>query len=200
MALDIKIISDCKRGKAYAQELIYDLYSAAMLGICARYAKDISEAEDILQESFIKVFTKISKYDFNTVNSFSAWIKRIVINTALTYIRDNKKHNIFSDIDEENTDLLSYNSEENEVDYPISQQEILELIQKLPVGYKLVFNLYVFEKYTHQDIAIELNISVSTSKTQLFKARKHLQKAILEKLKKKEFNEKEYKQKVEILL
>jgi len=200
MALDIKIISDCKRGKSYAQERIYDLYSSAMLGICARYAKDISEAEDILQESFIKVFTKISKYDFNTVNSFSAWIKRIVVNTALTHIRDNKKYNLFTDIDNENTDLLSYNSEENEVDYPISQEEILQLIKELPVGYKLVFNLYVFEKYTHQDIAIELNISVSTSKTQLFKARKYLQRTILEKLKKKEFNEKNYKQKVEILL
>lgn len=195
MALDIKIISDCKRGKSYAQERIYDLYSSAMLGICARYAKDITEAEDILQESFIKVFTKISKYDFNTVNSFSAWIKRIVVNTALTHIRDNKKYNIFSDIDKENTDLLSFDSEENEVDYPISQTEILQLIQELSIGYKLVFNLYVFEKYTHQDIAIELNISVSTSKSQLFKARKILQKKILKKTIKKE-----YKQKVESLL
>jgi RNA polymerase sigma-70 factor (ECF subfamily) len=200
MALDIKIISDCKRGKSYAQERIYDLYSAAMLSVCARYAKNITEAEDILQESFIKVFTKISKYDFNTVNSFSAWIKRIVINTALNHIRDNKKHNIFSDINEEDDLSLSYNSEDNEVDFPISQSEILELVQNLPIGYKLVFNLYVFEKYTHQDIAIELNISVSTSKTQLFKARRLLQKKILEKVKKKEYNLIKHKQKVESLL
>ena len=195
MSLDIQIISDCKRGKSYAQERIYDLYSSAMLGICARYAKNIAEAEDILQESFVKVFSKISKYDFNTVNSFSAWIKRIVVNTALTYIRDNKKHNIFSSIDDKNFDTLTYSSDENIVEYPISQEDILKIIQELPLGYKLVFNLYVFEKYKHQDIAIELNISVNTSKTQLFKARKLLQKKILEKVKKKE-----YKQKVESLL
>ncbi len=182
MALDIKIISDCKRGKAYAQEQIYDLYSGAMLGICMRYAKDKSEAEDILQEGFIKVFTKIGLYDFNTVNSFSAWMKRIIVNTALNYIRDNKKHNIFSDIDEENTDALSYEPEEMEQKITISQQEILQLVQELPKGYKLVFNLYTFEKYSHQDIAIELSISVSTSKTQLFKARKLLQKRIKEKI------------------
>jgi len=182
MALDIKIIADCKRGKAYAQEQIYDLYAGAMLGICMRYAKDKSEAEDILQEGFIKVFTKIDQYDFNTVNSFSAWMKRIVVNTALNYIRDNKKHNIFSDIDEENTEALSYEPEETEQTITISQQEILQLVQELPEGYKLVFNLYIFEKYSHQDIAIELGISVNTSKTQLFKARKLLQKRIKEKI------------------
>jgi len=182
MALDIKIIADCKRGKAYAQEQIYDLYAGAMLGICMRYAKDKSEAEDILQEGFIKVFTKINQYDFNTVNSFSAWMKRIVVNTALNYIRDNKKHNIFSDIDEENTEALSYEPEETEQTITISQQEILQLVQELPEGYKLVFNLYIFEKYSHQDIAIELGVSVNTSKTQLFKARKLLQKRIKEKI------------------
>jgi len=182
MALDIKIIADCKRGKAYAQEQIYDLYSGAMLGICMRYARDRSDAEDILQEGFIKVFTKIEQYDFNTVNSFSAWMKRIIVNTALNYIRDNKKHNIFSDIDEENTEALSYEPEETEQTITISQQEILQLVQELPEGYKLVFNLYVFEKYSHQDIAIELGISVNTSKTQLFKARKLLQKRIKERI------------------
>jgi len=182
MALDIKIIADCKKGKSYAQEQIYDLYAGAMLGICMRYAKNKSEAEDILQEGFIKVFTKIDKYDFNTVNSFSAWMKRIIVNTALNYIRDNKKHNIFSDINEENTESLSYEPEETEQSITISQQEILQLVQELPEGYKLVFNLYIFEKYSHQDIAIELGISVNTSKTQLFKARKLLQKRIKEKI------------------
>lgn len=182
MALDIKIIADCKRGKAYAQGEIYDLYSSAMLGICMRYAKDKSEAEDILQEGFIKVFTKISKYDFESVISFSAWMKRIITNTALNYIRDNKKHNIFTDIDEENTQTLSYEPEEEGHTVSISQQEILQLVQDLPEGYRLIFNLYVFEKYSHYDIAIELGISVSTSKSQLFKARKVLQNKIKEKI------------------
>lgn len=180
--LDTKIITDCKKGKAYAQDKIYDLYSGAMLGICVRYATDIAEAEDILQEGFIKVFTKISKYDFSSVASFSAWIKRIVVNTALSYIRDNKKHKIFDEINENTEMHVQEEIEEHKIS--ISQKEILELIQQLPDGYKLIFNLFVFEKYTHQDIATEFDISVNTSKTQLFKARKLLQTRVLEKMKK----------------
>ena len=187
MSLDTKIITDCKKGKAYAQDKIYDLYSGAMLGICARYATNIAEAEDILQESFIKVFIKISKYDFTSVASFSAWIKKIVVNTALNYIRDNKKHKIFDEIDDK-VEMHIQEQEQEEPNINISQKEILELIQNLPDGYKIVFNLYVFEKYTHQDIATELDISVNTSKTQLFKARKLLQTRVLERINKNEKN------------
>jgi len=187
MSLDTKIITDCKKGKAYAQDKIYDLYSGAMLGICARYATNIVEAEDILQESFIKVFIKISKYDFTSVASFSAWIKKIVVNTALNYIRDNKKHKIFDEIDDK-VEMHIQEQEQEEPNINISQKEILELIQNLPDGYKIVFNLYVFEKYTHQDIATELDISVNTSKTQLFKARKLLQTRVLERINKNEKN------------
>jgi len=185
MSLDTRIIKDCKKGKAYAQDKIYDLYSGAMLAICARYTVDIAEAEDVLQESFIKVYKNISKYEFESVSSFSAWIKRIVVNTALTHIRDNKKHKIFDEIDEK-TEMYVQEQEQEEQAVTISQKEILELIQQLPDGYKIVFNLYVFEKYSHQDIATELDISVSTSKTQLFKARKLLQKQVLEKMKTEE--------------
>ncbi len=187
MSLDTKIITDCKKGKAYAQDKIYDLYSGAMLGICARYATNIVEAEDILQESFIKVFIKISKYDFTSVASFSAWIKKIVVNTALNYIRDNKKHKIFDEIDQ-TAEMYIQEQELEEPSISISQKEILEMIQNLPDGYKIVFNLYVFERYTHQDIATELDISVNTSKTQLFKARKLLQTRVLERINKKEKN------------
>lgn len=182
MSLDTKIISDCKKGKASAQDKIYDLYSGAMLGICARYATDISEAEDILQESFIKVFVKIPEYDFSSVASFSAWMKKIVVNTALNYIRDQKKHKIFDEINEK-VEMYAQPQEAEDQSISISQKEILELIQQLPDGYRIVFNLYVFEKFSHQDIATELDISVSTSKTQLFKARKMLQGKVMDKLK-----------------
>ena len=182
MSLDTKIISDCKKGKAYAQDKIYDLYSGAMLGICARYATDINEAEDILQESFIKVFVKITEYDFSSVASFSAWMKKIVVNTALNYIRDHKKYKIFDEINEK-AEMYAQPQETEDQSINISQKEILELIQQLPDGYRIVFNLYVFEKFSHQDIATELDISVSTSKTQLFKARKMLQSKVLEKVK-----------------
>jgi len=187
MSLDTKIISDCKRGKSYAQSRIYDLYSGAMLATCLRYIKDRAKAEDVLQEAFVKIFKNVSNYEFETVGNFSAWLKRIVVNTALNYIRDNKKHDIFSDVDADNYELLSYDpEEENNQKLGISQEEILKLIQDLPEGYRIVFNLYVFEKYSHQDIAAELGISVNTSKTQLFKARKILQKNVKEILRKKD--------------
>ena len=124
MGLDTKIITDCKKGKAYAQDKIYDLYSGAMLGICARYATNIAEAEDILQESFIKIFLKMSNYDFESVASFSAWLKRVVINTALTHIRDNKKHKIFDNLDDEIESSIQ-DKEEEEQAVSISQTEIL---------------------------------------------------------------------------
>jgi len=187
MSLDIKLISDCKKGKAEAQDKIYDLYSAAMLGICARYADNIEEAEDILQDSFIKIFTKVSKYQFESVAPFSAWMKRIVVNTALNHIRNNKKNKIFDQLDEKVEMQYQESTTENS-NINISQEDILKLIQNLPSGYKLVFNLYVFEKYSHQDIAAELGVSVNTSKTQLFKARQMLQKQVMEKVKKNEYS------------
>jgi len=174
MSLDIKIISDAQKSKAYAQSKIYDLYAGAMLGICVRYIGNLSDAEDVLQEAFIKVFTHISKYTFDNIPSFSAWIKRIVVNTALNYIRANKKHKIFTDSNE----IEIQETETEEIETPLSQQQLLEIIQNLPEGYRMVFNLYVFENFTHKEIAESLEISVNTSKTQLFKARKLLQMQI----------------------
>ncbi len=185
MGLNIKIISDAQKGKAFAQAKIYDLYAGAMLGICVRYVKNIPDAEDVLQDAFIKVFSYISKYKFETVPSFSAWMKRVVVNTALNYIRANKKNQIFDEWNE--NAVYDKELEKKEENISFSQQDMLRMIQNLPDGYRTVFNLYVFEKYTHQDIAVELSISVSTSKTQLFKARRMLQNQINKKDQKKEF-------------
>jgi len=174
MSLDIELISAAQKGKAYAQSKIYDLYAGAMLGICVRYTGNIPDAEDVLQEALIKVFTNISKYTFDTIPSFSAWIKKIMVNTALNHIRSNKKNKIFDEWSENE----SYEQKEAETEKTtilFSQQQLLEMIQNLPDGYRTVFNLYVFEKFTHKEIAESLNISVNTSKTQLFKARKMLQ-------------------------
>jgi RNA polymerase sigma-70 factor (ECF subfamily) len=181
MGLDIKIIEEAQRGKAYAQGKIYDLYSGAMLGICVRYLGNIADAEDVLQEGFIKVFRSLDKADFNTVSSFSAWIKRIMINTALNHIRNQKKYSL----EEWNDNYAHDIPEEAIVDEADSftQEELLEMIQQLPEGYRMVFNLYVFEKYSHQEIAEVLGISQNTSKTQLFKARRYLQKKLFERMK-----------------
>ena len=186
MGLDIDIISAAQKGKASAQETIYDLYSSAMLGVCARYCRNLADAEDVLQDGFFKAFTKMSKSRFETVPSFSAWLKRIMINTALNHIRAQKK-NLF--IDEWNDNLESSDmtyEDSSDSNIGISQKEILKMIQSLPDGYRTIFNLFVIEKYSHQDIAVALGISVNTSKTQLFKARKILQQKIKEQQAKKE--------------
>lgn len=148
-----------------------------MLGVCMRYASNRDEAEDIVQEGFIKVFQRITS--FRREGSFEGWIKRIMINQALNHYRKNRKqpyHSVIEEIDE--TEIL--NLEEPEPLDPIPADTLLNMIQKLPEGYRMVFNLYVFEEYSHKEIAESLNVSESTSKTQLLKARRLLRKKIIE--------------------
>ena len=151
-----------------------------MLAICFRYAKDKDEAEDILQDGFIKAFEKLADYRFD--GSFEGWLKRIFVTTALNYYRSNTKMGFkvdFSEIQE------SYQAQTDEDDVSensnLSENELMSLIQSLPNGYKMVFNMYVFEDYSHKEIAEALNISENTSKTQLMKARNFLKKGIFEK-------------------
>ena len=149
-----------------------------MLAICFRYAKDKDEAEDILQDGFIKAFDKLTDYRFD--GSFEGWLKRIFVTTALNYYRSNSKMGFkvdFSEIQE------SYQADEEVVseNSNLSENELMGLIQSLPNGYKMVFNMYVFEDYSHKEIAETLGISENTSKTQLMKARNFLKKGILEK-------------------
>jgi RNA polymerase sigma-70 factor (ECF subfamily) len=142
-----------------------------------RYAGSRDEAEDIVQEGFIKVFQKISS--FRREGSFEGWIKRIMINQALNHYRKSRKqpyHSVIEEIDE--TEILDL--EEPEPLDQVPADALLAMIQQLPEGYKLVFNLYVFEEYSHKEIAESLNVSESTSKTQLLKARRLLRKKIME--------------------
>jgi RNA polymerase sigma factor (sigma-70 family) len=175
MRIDQSIIEGCIAGKRKAQSQLYDKFSAGMLGICLRYCKNLEDAEDVLQEGFIKVFRSIQT--FRGESSIGAWIKRIMINTAITHI---KKQISIGNMMTEMIDSIEMEESENEeiVLAHIDPQKLLGFIQELPEGYRTVLNLYVFEGYTHKEIAESLSISESTSKTQLFKARKYLRNKI----------------------
>lgn len=179
MTFDSKLFEQCMEGNRAAQEKLFRIYAPIMLGICLRYTNDRDEAEDVLQEAFIKIFTNMS--GFRGEGSFEGWMKRIVVNTSLNnYYKSKKSQSIknFDDIRE--TEIVNDDDSEDMPEIRFTQSEMLEAIQKLPHGYKQVFNLYVFEKYKHREIAEMLDISVNTSKSQLSKARNYLQKLLLQ--------------------
>ncbi len=160
-----KLIDGCKAGKQKARKELFRRYHKMLLGICMRYSRDKSEAEDILLEGFIQIYSKIGTYSNN--GSFEGWMKRVMVHTAIDYFRKNQKHNIHHNIDDYNDIVV----EDVDALKQISAKEILELIQTLPQGYKIVFNLFVIEGYSHKEIAEKLEVTESTSKSQVRKAR-----------------------------
>ena len=150
-----------------AQQLLFEEYSPKMLGVCRQYVKDLHHAEDLLLQGFLKVFTNLHRFKYE--GSFEGWIRRIMVNTCITYLR---KKNLIDLSDED----YVFNDSATESLENTSVEDIQKLIDQLPEGYKIVFNLYAIEGYKHSEIAEKLEISESTSKTQLFKARKLLQK------------------------
>ncbi|MBI1183396.1 sigma-70 family RNA polymerase sigma factor [bacterium] len=140
-----------------------------MMGVCLRYAQNQAEAEDILQDGFVKVFSNMHKYQ--PFGSFEGWVRRIFVNTAIEYYRQRRKFMI-NDIELENQDF-EFN---DDVVDRLAAEEILALIKGMPDGYRMVFNMYAIEGYSHKEIAEELGISIGTSKSQYSRARTHLQK------------------------
>jgi len=169
MQIEEDIITGCINNEKHFQNLLYIKTSALCYAICLRYAANPNDAKDIFQEAFVKVYTQIKNY--NKSGSFEGWLKRIFINTSIDYCRRNKKINFVSIKEEfeiEDEEEPKYNDE-------ISTVVLMDLIQNLPDGYRIIFNLYAIEKLTHKEIALKLNIGEGTSKSQLFKARKMLQ-------------------------
>ena len=168
-----ELIRLCKRKNALAQKLLYNTYHSSLLGICLRYGKSKAEAEDILQIGMIRIFKNIGSYSGK--GSFEGWMKRIIVNTAIDNFRKNNKFYYHHDIDEINGEpyFISDISDDLEV------KDILNTVQQLPNGYRMVFNLYAIEGYSHKEISGILGISENTSKTQLLKARKSLRKKLL---------------------
>jgi RNA polymerase sigma factor (sigma-70 family) len=175
MLLDEKsLIKRCLNRDPLAQKYLYDLYSKKLYGICLRYGQSDEEAQDILQDSFVKIFTKLDT--FQNTGSFEGWMKRIVSNTAIEYYR--KRIDIV-EVDE--FTLSPYLS--SQADTNLETEELLKLIQNLPDGYRIVFNMYAIEGYNHGEIALKLGISEGTSKSQYSRAKVYLQKKIEEKYK-----------------
>lgn len=170
--LETDLIKACKRQNAKAQRMLYDKYASSMLGLCKRYIKGEMEAEDVLINGFMKVFTKIDLFEGK--GSFEGWMKRIMINEALGYIRKNKS--MYLEIEIEAAD------KEPDFDKLLTELEVkdlLKMVSELPSGYRTIFNLYAIEGYTHKEIAEMLGINENTSKSQLSRARMHLQKKLL---------------------
>lgn len=184
MLSDDQIIEGCKKGKRHAYSALYRKHAAVLLAVCYRYTKSRMEAEDVLQEGFVKVFQKINS--FENRGSFEGWLKRVMVNTAINHYKANQKQKT-QDIDLNNKEVVTKYESENEaieIEEVIPQAELMKLLQGLPDGYRMVFNMHAIEGLQHNEIAEELNISVSTSKTQLFKARRWLRQKIEERQKK----------------
>jgi RNA polymerase sigma factor (sigma-70 family) len=160
------------RKNTTCQRMLFEQYAGRMMTICIRYSATHAEAEDMLQEAFIRIFAYIGQYKFE--GSFEGWLKRIVINVALRILQ--KKGIRFSELNE---DIQEQQVADSEVWSNASEEEILKLISKLPLGYRTVFNMYVLEGYSHSEIASMLEIDIGTSRSQLAKARKALQQKIM---------------------
>ena len=165
---DSDLIEGCINGNRQMQYQMYERFAPKMYGVCLRYAGNAAEAEDILQEGFIKVFNKIGS--FRSEGSFEGWVRRIFVNTAIEHFRKKTYQQPITDY-EENTIEGKY---ENVLD-SMAEKDIIALVQKLSPGYRTVFNMYVIEGYTHKQIAEILGISEGTSKSQLSRAKLILQ-------------------------
>jgi RNA polymerase sigma factor (sigma-70 family) len=170
-----QLIRACIKGDASSQKEIFTRFSSRMLGVCCRYARNSADAEDILQDAFIKVFDKIHQFKFE--GSFEGWIRRIVVNTALKKysVRRYEKEVSGYEANEKDESVLEPSAYSH-----LTQKEILDLVNNLPDGYRIVFNLHVIEGYQHDEIAEILGIQPGTSRSQLVKARNMLQKQILQ--------------------
>lgn len=172
---DAELIKGCLQEDAACQRMLFARYSSALLGVSRRYARNLEDAEDILQDAFIKIFKKLDQY--KSEGSFEGWMRRVVVNTAL------KKYTVSRYNKEVTTDDIKDNSPANAQDVPafnhLSEKELLVLINNLPDGYRIIFNMYVIEGYQHDEIAALLKIQPGTSRSQLVKARNLLQKEIL---------------------
>lgn len=166
-----QVISDCKKNKRKAQVILYNHYAPMLLSICLRYVADTSEAEDILQDGFLKIFRSIK--DFEGKGHFENWMKKIVINTAITNFHKEKKHYYHDDVDDVNDSDFQDNITPDSI---FEAQELRNLLKKMPEGYRMIFNLYAIEGYKHREISEILKIDESTSKSQYLRAKKWIVK------------------------
>lgn len=164
------IINESISGNTRMQEILYQQFSISMYYVCLRYVKNTADAEDVLQEGFIKVFKNLAKY--KEEGSFEGWVRKIITRTAISYLRDNKKHNSHTAIENTIADKQS-----NVID-KLTEKEIVGMVTKLPAAAKQIFMLHVIEGYNHREIAAMLGCNESTSKSQYYRSRVNIQKLL----------------------
>jgi len=169
-----ELIIGCQQNDSKSQTAFYHKYKGRLMGVCRRYARNTAEAEDILQEAFIKIFKNIA--EIRNPEAILAWLRKIVTNTAINYYRTKTIYQQTTDYE-----VITHSNDEYwQLMAHLSTEEITRLINALPDGYRMVFNLYVIDGYDHAEIAQMLDISENTSRSQLFKAREVLKKKLKE--------------------
>jgi RNA polymerase sigma factor (sigma-70 family) len=169
----IKIINGCLAGNRRDQELLYRRHASKLYAACLQYSGNDEEARDILQEGFIKIFENLHHYKHE--GSFEGWMRRIIVNTALEKFRS--RHNLYR-VDDIDT-IQEPDAEPDNQDYSgLEAKDLLEIIRELPPKYRMVFNLYAIEGYSHKEISTKMNISEGTSKSNLSRARTILQRRV----------------------
>ena len=172
-AKDVELIEGCRRQDRQAQKRLYDLYSSKLYALCCRYIKDKMEAEDVLITAFTKILNRIDQYSGE--GNFEGWMRKVVVNDALSYLRKNKNMYLETDIT-----AADYEPDYEKLEDQLEAEDLLKMIDSLPTGYRIVFNLYAIEGYSHKEIGDQLGISESTSKSQLSRARVALQKCLMD--------------------
>ncbi len=153
-----QLVKDCLRGNAVAQKQLYELFAASMLGVCYRYTKSMVDAEDVLQEGFIMVFKNLHQFNFS--GELGGWIRRIMVNTAINYLKKHSRYQtelLF-------TDGVLHPVSDDDPEVILSTKELAELIRQLPPGYQAIFNLHAVEGYSHVEIGKILGIKEGTSR------------------------------------
>lgn len=180
------LVEGCMRNHRKSQEIIHKMFYGKMMAICRRYTNNEDQAKDILQDGFIKLFKNIERFNFQ--GSFEGWVRRIVVNTAIDFIRKSKSDPFLMPENqsiEDFEDTLADDEPAYEEEMPLNVGDVRNGMDQLSTAYRTVFNLYVFENYSHQEIADALHISVGTSKSNLAKARANMKKILTRELEKK---------------
>ena len=164
------LVEGCKNGEPQYQKALYHQYNRLLYGLCLRYSDNADDAQDIMQDGFIRIFSKLNT--FRGQGSFEGWMRRIMVHTAIEHYRRNSRF-FMVDVEQAKGVELDANVLSN-----MGREEIMNLVKQLPAGYRTVFNLYVIEGYTHQEIGLMLDISTGTSKSQLSRAKKILKEKI----------------------
>ena len=173
-------IEGCRRGESKSQRWIFERYYRLMFGVCMRYISDKDAVQDVVQEGFLKIFTNIEGY--TSKGSFEGWMRRIMVNTSIDAIRRRKATGLVLGENKSFEDVVDDGVEDdNDDEYSFTVKEVQSAMAKLSPMYRAVFNLYVFDNLTHQEIALKLGINVGTSKSNLAKARRNLRKILTEK-------------------